>query len=216
MNIPYPFIKKEYENNDDTERKTAGNNLGVIYDTTLLFELAQKNSSDLYLGFSLELGGSMDITDVVSSWNKLNKNLQYIYIEDGNSFKMGNFVDYLNTPLDKSSIYYLTEDNKLIAGNSGNLKNIRLKDIKYKENLRNLFVLKEQNGFKIPVLNKAAITTQTYAFFISEDSGLGQRKNFIKSGDSQWPYYAHAYFGLETASMSGTGDFVSNITKVSE
>ena len=216
MNIPYPFIKKEYENNDDTERKTAGNNSGVIYDTTLLFELAQENSSDLYLGFSLELGGSMDITDVVSSWNKLNKNLQYIYIEDGNSFKMGNFVDYLNTPLDKSSIYYLTEDNKLIAGNSDNLKNIRLKDIKYKENLRNLFVLKEQNGFKIPVLNKAAITTQTYAFFISEDSGLKQRKNFIKSGDSQWPYYAHAYFGLETASMSGTGDFVSNITKVSD
>lgn len=221
MNIPYPFIRKEYENNDDTERKTAGDNPkpGVEYDTTLLFELTQENSSDLYLGFSLELGGSMDITNIVGSWDKLETSIQYIYIEDGDTFKMGKFVDYLNTPLNKLSIYYLTEDNKLISGSSDKLSDIKLKDIKYKKMLKNLFVLKEQNGFKIPVLNKSAITTQVYAFFVSTNNNGKSRLEridwYLKAGDTQWPYYTDAYFGLETASMSGTGDFISSNTKVS-
>ena len=161
----------------------------------------------------------MDITNIVGSWDKLETSIQYIYIEDGDTFKMGKFVDYLNTPLNKSSIYYLTEDNKLISGSSDKLSDIKLKDIKYKKMLKNLFVLKEQNGFKIPVLNKSAITTQVYAFFVSTNNNGKSRLEridwYLKAGDTQWPYYTDAYFGLETASMSGTGDFVSSNTKVS-
>lgn len=220
LNIPYPYIKDSYENNDDRGERSVDNpKPGLKYDTSLLWKLQTENSNEYYLGFSLELGGSMDVTSIVSSWGTSNNSIQYIYLEDGDTFKIKDFVDYTGLPLNKSNIYYLTKDDKLISGGSDSLIDTDLKYIQYKDNLRNLFVIKDQGNFKIPVLNKSAITTEVYAFFISTNNNGASRLEYVdyylKSGDPQWPYYRNAYFGIENPQMSGSGDFVSSNTKVS-
>lgn len=173
LNIPYgKIIEPDEKNNAEREP--------ISIDTSELIPLETDeggNVTKYLLGINVELGNQMDISAIADSFvgytiGASKTTPTFIYVPNGDSFKLESGVDSLGNPFNNKQVYYSINDGIYVPGNSESANKIDIFGQNSHCKLQNLFIPQKINNYSIPTIN--VNYSQSWECF---STNLSARKN---------------------------------------